>query len=84
MAWTVDASPLSAGLIGHSYYESSQLMFDDIGEVLKGNVASARNLDRCDLQTLKKKKDKTTTDTIEIIYRLPYDKPNRHEIKNGS
>ncbi|MBZ5494010.1 MAG: alpha/beta fold hydrolase [Acidobacteriia bacterium] len=81
---TVDASPLSAGVIGHSYYESSQLMFDDIGEVLKGNTASARNLDRCDLQSLKKKKDKTTTDTIEIIYRLPYDKPNRHEIKIGS
>jgi esterase/lipase superfamily enzyme len=81
---TVDASPLSAGLIGHSYYESSQLMFDDIGEVLKGNIASARNLDRCDLQTLKKKKDKTTTDIIEIIYRLPYDKPNKHQIKDGS
>ena len=78
---TVDASPLNAGLIGHSYYESSQLMFDDVGEVLKGNKASARNLDRCDLQTLKKKKDKTTEDTAEIIYRLPYDQPNKHQIK---
>lgn len=81
---TVDASPLSAGLIGHSYYESSQLMFDDIGEVLKGSTAAARNLDRCNLQELKKKKDKAATDTVEIIYRLPYDQPNKHEIKNGS
>jgi hypothetical protein len=33
---------------------------------------------------LKKKKDKTASDTVEIIYRLPYDKPNKHQIKNGS
>jgi len=53
---TVDASPLSAGLIGHSYYQSSQLMFDDLGEVLQGKVAKDRTLDRCELEDLKRKK----------------------------
>lgn len=69
---TIDASPLRAGLIGHSYYESSQLMFDDIGDVLHGKRPPERKLDLCKLEPVTKK-GQTQSQPATIIYRLPYD-----------
>lgn len=39
---TIDMSPLKAGRSGHSVYSYSQLLFDDLGAVLKNEDPSAR------------------------------------------
>jgi esterase/lipase superfamily enzyme len=45
---TIDMSPLKAGRSGHSVYSYSQLLFDDLGAVLKKNEDPAtRKLNSC-------------------------------------
>src|SRR5258708_6861281 len=44
---TIDMSPLKVGESGHSVYNYSQLMFDDLGAVLKDEDPTARKLNAC-------------------------------------
>lgn len=69
---TIDASPLSVGVIGHSYYETSQLMFDDLAAVLKGKSLAERHLDTCKVKGVLRKNAKNGTLVPATIYRLPY------------
>jgi esterase/lipase superfamily enzyme len=68
---TVDMSPLSAGITGHSLYEYSQLMFDDLGEVLQGKTATRRNLTSCTVKSIRSFNAAHGTALPCVVYRLP-------------
>jgi hypothetical protein len=68
---TIDASPLKAGMIGHSVYDYSQLMFDDLGAVLKDEPTAARNLTACTVKSIDRYNAAHGTQLPCIVYRLP-------------
>jgi esterase/lipase superfamily enzyme len=49
---TIDASPLKAGMIGHSVYDYSQVLFGDLGAVLKNQPISSRSLTACTVKSI--------------------------------
>lgn len=68
---TVDMSPLSAGRVGHSVYDYSQSMFDDLGGVLKDQPPATRKLNSC---TVNKITDYNATHNTQlpcVVYRFP-------------
>ena len=68
---TVDMSPVKAGILGHSLYDYSQLIFDDLGAVLRDQGVADRKLTAC---TVKKIADANTAHGTSLpctVYRLP-------------
>jgi len=49
---TIDMSPMKVGRSGHSVYNYSQLMFDDLGAVLKDEDPTARKLNACKVTSI--------------------------------
>lgn len=68
---TVDASPLKTGVTGHSIYEFSQVMFDDLGAVLKAASLSGRKLTACTVKSIEKANVAHGTSLPCVVYRLP-------------
>lgn len=68
---TVDMSPLRAGITGHSLYDYSQLMFDDLGEVLQGKTAIGRNLASCTVKSIQSFNVAHGAALPCAVYRLP-------------
>ena len=68
---TIDVSPLKGGRIGHSVYEYSQLMFDDLGAVLNNEVPAARKLSACTVKSIEKYNAAHGTQVPCVVYRFP-------------
>lgn len=68
---TIDASPLKGGMSGHSVYDYSQLMFDDLGGVLKAEPTAARNLTACTVKSIDRYNAAHGTQLPDVVYRLP-------------
>lgn len=68
---TVDMSPLKAGRVGHSIYDYSQLMFDDIGAVLKDQPPTARKLNSCRVNSIAAYNASHQTELPCVVYRFP-------------
>ncbi len=68
---TIDASPLKAGLVGHSVYDYSQLMFNDLGAVLANKPLSARELQACTVKSIDRYNAEHGTHMPCTVYRLP-------------
>jgi esterase/lipase superfamily enzyme len=68
---TIDASPVKAGVIGHSLYDYSQLMFDDVGAALKDQAPAARNLTACTVISIDRSNAEHGTSLPCTVYRLP-------------
>jgi esterase/lipase superfamily enzyme len=68
---TIDASPLKAGMIGHSVYDYSQLLFDDLAAVLKDEPPPARNLTACTVKNIDRYNAAHGTQLPDVVYRLP-------------
>jgi len=68
---TIDMSPLQAGWIGHSLYDYSQVIFDDLGEVLEGKVVTGRNLASCTVKSIQNFNEVHGTALPCVVYRLP-------------
>lgn len=68
---TIDASPLKAGMAGHSLYDYSQLMFDDLSAVLANKPLSARELQACTVKSLDRYNLEHGTHLPCVVYRLP-------------
>ena len=67
---TIDMSPLKAGTSGHSVYTYSQLMFDDLGAVLKGEDPAARKLDACRVKSIDAYNAAHGTQLPCVVYRF--------------
>jgi hypothetical protein len=70
---TVDASPLKSGVSGHSIYEFSQLLFDDLGAVLKDESVTGRRLTACTVKSIERANAAQGTSLPCVVYRLPRD-----------
>lgn len=70
---TVDASPLKTGVSGHSIYEFPQLMFDDLGAVLKDESVTARKLTACTVKSIQRDNAVRGASQPRVVYRLPRD-----------
>jgi esterase/lipase superfamily enzyme len=68
---TIDASPVKAGVIGHSLYDYSQLMFDDVGAVLKDESPTARQLPVCTVKSIDRYNAEHGTQLPSVVYQLP-------------
>lgn len=68
---TIDMSSLKAGRVGHSIYDYSQVMFDDLGAVLKDQPPSARNLNSCKVNSVVSYNAAHKTELPCVVYRLP-------------
>jgi esterase/lipase superfamily enzyme len=68
---TIDASPLKAGTVGHSVYDYSQLMFDDLGAVLKDERPAARKLSACTVKSIDSYNAAHGTQLPCVVYRFP-------------
>ena len=68
---TIDASPLKTGVTGHSVYEFSQLMFDDLGAVLKDESVAGRKLTACTIKSIQGANVAQGTSQPCVVYRLP-------------
>jgi esterase/lipase superfamily enzyme len=68
---TVDMSPLKAGFTGHSLYDYSQVMFDDLGAVLKDEGVVERNLTACTVKSIQKQNEAQGTSLPCVVFRLP-------------
>lgn len=68
---TIDASPLKAGVAGHSVYDYSQLLFDDIGAVLRDQPPPARNLTACTVISIARHNAESGTQLPAVVYQLP-------------
>jgi esterase/lipase superfamily enzyme len=68
---TIDMSPLKAGRVGHSVYEYSQLMFDDVGAVLKNESPSARKLNSCTVKSIDRYNAAHGTQLPYVVYQFP-------------
>lgn len=68
---TIDASPLSAGVIGHSLYDYPQRLFDDLGAVLNDQAPSARKLTACTVISIDRYNTEHGTSLPCTVYRLP-------------
>jgi Alpha/beta hydrolase of unknown function (DUF900) len=68
---TIDASPLKTGVTGHSVYEFPQLMFDDLGAVLKDEGVTGRKLAACTVKSIERANTAQGTSLPCVVYRLP-------------
>lgn len=68
---TVDASPLKAGVAGHSVYDYSQLLFDDIGAVLRDQPPTSRDLTACTVNSIVRHNAEYGTQMPVVVYQLP-------------
>lgn len=68
---TVDSSLLKAGAAGHSIYDYSQLMFEDLGAVLKDERVTGRKLTACTVKSIEKANAAQGTSLPCVVYRLP-------------
>lgn len=68
---TIDMSPLKAGRVGHSIYDYPQLMFDDLGAVLRDQPPAKRNLHSCTVNKIAAYNAAHQTDLPCVVYRLP-------------
>jgi esterase/lipase superfamily enzyme len=68
---TVDASPLKASVAGHSVYYYSQVLYDDIGAVLRDQPPPARNLTACTVISIVRHNAESGTQLPAVVYQLP-------------
>jgi esterase/lipase superfamily enzyme len=68
---TVDMSPLKAGRVGHSIYDYSQLMFDDLGAVLKDQPPTSRKLQSCTVNRIAAYNAAHQSELPCVVYRMP-------------
>ena len=68
---TIDISPLKAGRSGHSIYTYSQLVFDDLGAVLKNEDPSTRKLNSCTVKSINSYNAAHGTQLPCVVYRFP-------------
>ena len=68
---TIDMSPLKAGTSGHSVYTYSQLVFDDLGAVLKDEDPSTRKLNTCRVTSTDRYNAAHGTQLPCVVYRFP-------------
>jgi esterase/lipase superfamily enzyme len=68
---TIDMSPLKAGASGHSVYNYSQLLFNDLGAVLKDQDPGARKLNTCKVTNINSYNAAHGTELPCLVYRLP-------------
>ncbi|HEY6306185.1 MAG TPA: alpha/beta fold hydrolase [Candidatus Angelobacter sp.] len=68
---TIDASSLKAGMIGHSVYDYSQVLFDDLAGVLKDQPPPARNLAACTVKSIARYNATYGTQLPDVVYSLP-------------
>ena len=68
---TVDMSPVKAGLTGHSLYDYSQSIFDDLGAVLRDETVAGRNLAACTVKGIQSMNVAQGTSLPCVVFRLP-------------
>jgi esterase/lipase superfamily enzyme len=68
---TVDLSPLQAGVTGHSIYDYSQLVFDDLGAVLKEEPVTGRRLTACTVKSIQSGNQANGTSLPCVVFRMP-------------
>ena len=68
---TIDMSPLKAGRSGHSVYSYSQLLFDDLGRVLRNEDPTARKLNSCRVTSIETYNAAHGTQLPCVVYQLP-------------
>ncbi len=68
---TIDASPLKAGIAGHSIYDYSQLLFNDLGATLENKPVNARELQACTVKSIDRYNGEHGTRLPCVVYRLP-------------
>jgi esterase/lipase superfamily enzyme len=68
---TIDMSPLKAGRVGHSIYDYSQSMFDDLGAVLRDQPPAARKLHSCTVNSIAAYNAVHQTELPCVVYRFP-------------
>ena len=68
---TIDMSPLKAGRSGHSVYSYSQLLFDDLGAVLKNEDPAARKLNSCRVTSIDTYNAAHGTQLPCVVYQFP-------------
>jgi esterase/lipase superfamily enzyme len=68
---TIDMSPLSAGVFGHSLDVYSQVIFEDLSGVLKHETPNGRNLTACTVRSLQRLNEAQRTSLPCTVYRLP-------------
>lgn len=68
---TVDTSALKAGMLGHSIYDYNQLMFDDLGAVLRNQSVADRKLTACTVIAIAKANAENGTSLPCQVYVLP-------------
>src|SRR5260370_35644660 len=68
---TIDMAPLRVGESGHSVYNYSQLMFDDLGAVLKDEDPTARKLYACRVTRSDTYNAAHGTKLLYVVYRVP-------------
>lgn len=67
---TIDASTLEAGVAGHSVYDYSQVLVDDIGAVLRDQPPPARNLTTCTVNSIVRHNAEYGTQLPAVMYQL--------------
>ena len=68
---TIDMSPLKAGRSGHSVYSYSQLLFDDLGRVLRNEDPTKRKLNSCQVTSIETYNSTHGTQLPCVVYQLP-------------
>jgi esterase/lipase superfamily enzyme len=68
---TIDASPLKGGVSGHSVYDYSQVLYDDIGAVLRDEPPPARHLTACTVISIVRHNTEDGTQLPAVVYQLP-------------
>lgn len=68
---TIDASLLKAGVLGHSVYDYPQLLFDDIGAVLRDQPPTSRDLTPCTVNSITRHNLEYGTHLPATVYQLP-------------
>lgn len=68
---TIDMSPLKAGRVGHSVYDYSQVMFDDLGAVLRNQPPEARKLSSCTVKSISTYNAAHGTQLPCVVYQFP-------------
>ena len=68
---TIDMSPMKVGASGHSVYNYSQLMFDDLGAVLKDEDPRARKLNTCKVTSIDTYNTAHGAQLPCVVYRFP-------------
>ncbi|HMF91889.1 MAG TPA: alpha/beta hydrolase [Candidatus Angelobacter sp.] len=68
---TVDLSPLKAGVTGHSIYDYSQLVFEDLGAVLKDEAITGRHLTACTVKSVAAANRVNGTSLPCVVFRMP-------------